>query len=446
MANTKTGLSAARRKLIKIMGASGLGMSGLGSVAQFASAQTILNNNVRIVIAGSGLAGLAAAYRLRKQLPNAKITIIDAKKEHNYQPGYTLLATGIWNSTQSVRDRNERLMPQGVEWVQEAVGGFEPELNQVQTVSGKKFDYDYLIVATGLVFRYNEIEGMDISAIGQNGVGSVYHSPDAAANTWKAMDAFRQEGGRAVMTLAPTFMKCAGAPLKMTFMVADRLDEAGVKSNSQVDFFAPSTSVFSVKTVNDLVLDRWKKLPVSTNVHFHRKLTGVDITAKTAYFTDQDGAVHKEDYGFLHVVPPMYAPDAVDQSSLVVADGVQKGWLDVDKGTLQHTRYPNVFGLGDINGTPRGKTAATIKKSAPIMVHNLLQHIQGKPADQIFDGYTSCPMLVRRGSAWLVEFNYAGELTPTMPLIDPVHDSYLAWFLEDMLLKPAYMAVLKGKA
>ncbi len=80
------------------------------------------------------------------------------------------------------------------------------------------------------------------------------------------------------------------------------------------------------------------------------------------------------------------------------------------------------------------------------MVHNLLQQMQGKPADQIFDGYTSCPMLIRRGSAWLVEFNYAGDLTPTMPLIDPLKDSYLAWFLEDELLKPAYMAVLKGKA
>ncbi len=446
MANTKTELSAARRKLIKIMGASGLGMSGLIPATQTASAQTVLDANVSIVIAGSGLAGLAAAHRLRKQLPNAKITIIDAKKEHNYQPGYTLLATGIWHSPQSVRDRNERLMPPGVDWVQEAVASFEPELNQVQTVSGKKFDYDYLVVATGLVLKYDEIEGMDPSLIGQNGVGSVYHSPDAAANTWRAIDAFRQKGGRAVMTLAPTFMKCAGAPLKMTFMVADWLNESGVKNNSQVDFFAPSTSVFSVKTVNDLVLKRWEALPVSTHVHFHRQLTGVDPSAKTAYFTDQDGAVHKEDYDFLHVVPPMYAPDAVRQSSLVVADGVQKGWLDVDKGTLQHTRYPNVFGLGDINGTPRGKTAATIKKSAPIMVHNLLQQMQGKPADQIFDGYTSCPMLIRRGSAWLVEFNYAGELTPTMPLIDPLKDSYLAWFLEDELLKPAYMAVLKGKA
>ncbi|NLY65335.1 MAG: NAD(P)/FAD-dependent oxidoreductase [Alcaligenaceae bacterium] len=435
-----------RRKFLKTIGASGLGLSGMLPVAQMASAQTVLNDKVKIVIAGSGLAGLATASRLRKQLPNAQITILDAKKEHNYQPGYTLLATGVWKSTQSVRDRNERLIPQGVEWVQEAAAAFEPEQNRVITTSGKKLDYDYLVVATGLVLKYDLIEGMDVASIGQNGIGSVYHSPDAAANTWKAIDAFRQKGGRAVMTLAPTFMKCAGAPLKMTFMVSDSLNEAGVKSNSQVDFFAPATSIFSVKTVNDAALARWKELPVPTNVHFHRTLTGVDISAKTAYFTDPDGTVHKEDYGFLHVVPPMFAPDAVAQSNLVVAEGVQKGWLEVDQGTLQHTRYPNIFGLGDINGTARGKTAATIKKSAPIMVHNLLQHMQGKPANQIFDGYTSCPMLVRRGSAWLVEFNYAGELTPTMPLINPLQDSYLAWFVEDLLLKPAYMAVLKGKA
>jgi sulfide:quinone oxidoreductase len=40
-----------------------------------------------------------------------------------------------------------------------------------------------------------------------------------------------------------------------------------------------------------------------------------------------------------------------------------------------------VFGLGDINGTPRGKTAATVKKSAP-MAHNLVRVIAGQPADQ----------------------------------------------------------------
>lgn len=229
-------------------------------------------------------------------------------------------------------------------------------------------------------------------------------------------------------------------------MLADRLQQAGIGSaNANIDFFAPGQTVFSVPPVNENVLSRWEQLAISPQVHYGRTLTGVDIEKQTAYFINKDQIAQSEDYDFLHVVPPMYAPDAVLNSPLVVPEGKQKGWLAVDKETLQHTRYPNVFGLGDINGTPRGKTAATVKKSAPIMANNLVQAVQGKPVSPLFDGYTSCPLLIREGSALLVEFNGAGEMTPTIPGVEPLTDSYLAWFIEDVMLKPAYMAVLKGR-
>ncbi len=399
-----------------------------------------------IVVAGAGLAGLAAVNRLRKELPSANITVIDGKKEHHYQPGYTLLASGVWKSTKKVTYQNANYIPDGVKWIQSPIAAFEPDENRVRTESGEVVNYDFLVVATGLRLGYEKIEGLDVAAFGEKGLGSVYASPEIALKTWKAMDAYRQKGGRAVMTLAPTFMKCAGAPLKMTFMVQDALARIGATSESaNIDFFTPSDSIFSVPWVSDDVKRRWAELPISPQIHNFRRLTAVDMDKRSATFTDQEGQTYQEDYDFLHVVPPMFAPDAVLNSPLVVEEGVQKGWLDVDKFTLQHNRYPNIFGLGDINGTPRGKTAATVKKSAPVVVHNLLQVIKGEKPSENFDGYTSCPLLVRRGSALLVEFDGDGNATPTIPGVDPLKDSYLAWFIEEMMLKAAYMAVLKGK-
>lgn len=122
------------------------------------------------------------------------------------------------------------------------------------------------------------------------------------------------------------------------------------------------------------------------------------------------------------------------------------GWLEVDPQTLQHRRFPNVFGIGDINGTPRGKTAATVKKSAPMVVQNLMDVIEGRTPTASFDGYTSCPLLIREGSAMLIEFDYQGRLVPSLPLIEPLQDSYFAWLMKVQLLKPAYVAVLKGHA
>lgn len=439
-------LSYKRRQMLKLLSAAGISGIGGFSLFQQAKAQTIVNDKVNIVIAGAGLAGIATANRLRKQLPNAKITIIDAKTEHNYQPGYTLLATGVWKTATTVKSQNADYIPAGVDWVQSAVSEIEAPENRVRTANGQSFDYDFLVVATGLRLGYEQIEGLDVAAFGQKGLGSVYASPEVAVKTWQAMDSYRHQGGRAVMTLAPTFIKCAGAPLKMTFMLQDRLQQLGVgKDNAQIDFFSPSDVIFSVPPVNDDVLKRWQQLPIAPQVHNHYTLKAVDMDKQTAYFIDPQGNTVGEDYNFLHVVPPMYAPEAVSNSNLVVSDGVQKGWLDVNQETLQHTRYSNVFGVGDINGTPRGKTAATVKKSVPMMVENLLQTIQGKEPTQLFDGYTSCPLLIREGSALLVEFNGAGKLTPTIPGVEPLTDSYLAWFIEDVMLKPAYMAVLKGR-
>lgn len=427
-----------RRRLLLGM----VAMAPLSGAVQPARAS--LPSKVRIVIAGSGLGGLAVAHRLRQALEGAQITLIDAKQEHNYQPGYTLVGTGIWEMYK-VRDRNADLMPDGVQWLQEAVASFEPDNKRVVTSSGRKIGYDYLVVATGLHLDYARIEGMDPRLIGQQGIASVYYGPEAALASWQAMDRFRQRGGQAVMTLPGTPMKCAGAPLKVTFMLADRLKQAGTLASSQIDFYSAGKNIFGVKPVNDNVLQRWATLGVE--VHYERTLSGIDSSGHRARFTLPDGSEQWQAYDFVHVVPPMRAPDAVKNSLLAVQSGplAAGGWLEVSKDTLQHKRYPEVFGIGDINGTPRGKTAATIKKSAPIVVHNLLQVMQGRVPDQVFDGYTSCPLLLREGAAMLIEFDYDGKLVPSLPLVEPLTDSYIAWLMKYRLLKPAYMSVLKGR-
>ena len=437
------GTDTARRRWLRALS---LLPAAAGAATAATPARAAVKTQAHIVIAGSGLGGIAVANRLSKLLDGARITVVDGKEEHNYQPGYTLVATGVW-PVDKVRDRNADYLPSGVEWVKEMVAAFEPAANTVVTTGGRRIRYDYLVVATGLHLDYAQIEGMDVAAIGTNGLASVYPGPQYAEATWKAMQAFVAKGGEAVMTLPAGPLKCAGAPLKMTFMLRDRLARAGMLGSSKVQFMSalgPGT-VFGVKVVNDNVLERWKALGIG--VDYGQKLAAVDIGARRATFVGPDGAKTERPYDFLHVVPPMRAPDAVRQSDLALREGPMAagGWLDVDKATLQHKRFPNVFGVGDINGTPRGKTAATVKKSAPIVAHNLVEVIAGRQPDEKFDGYTSCPLITREGSALLVEFDYDGKLTPSLPMIDPLQDSYMAWLMKYRMLKPAYQAVLKGR-
>ena len=429
-----------RRRWIKALSAVPVS-AGLLSLNR--PAQAAIQTNAHIVIAGSGLGGVALANRLMRMLNGVKITIIDAKEEHNYQPGYTLVATGVW-PVEKVRERNADYHPSGVTWKKAMVSGFDPESNMVTTSTGEKIKYDFLVVATGVHLDYGLIEGMDVHAIGQNGLMSVYPSPQAAVATWSVMESFAQKGGQAIMTLPATPLKCAGAPLKMTFMLRDRLAQAGTLSQSKIQFQSALTNVFGVKVVNDNVLKRWSDLGI--NVGYEQTLKSIDLSARKAAFTQKSGEVLTVPYDVIHIVPPMRAPDSVKNSPLAWQSGPMAagGWLEVDKSTLQHPRYKNVFGIGDINGTPRGKTAATIKKSAPIVANNLVQAIQQKESNMNFDGYTSCPLITREGSAMLIEFDYEGKLTPSIPFIEPLQDSYFAWLMKYSMLKPAYIATLKG--
>ena len=433
-----------RRQVLQGLGALPMaaGLAALSAAVQV-RAQKVATR-ARIMILGSGLGGIALANRLHAMLDGASITIVDAKEEHNYQPGYTLVATGVWPVTK-VRDHNADFLPSGMVWVKEMAVAIDPVARSVTTTSGRKLTYDFLVVATGLHLDYAQIEGMDINAIGSNGLTSVYHSPQAAEATWHAMQVFADKGGQAVMTMAGTPLKCAGAPLKMTFMLADRLRQANTLAASNIRFKSATKAVFSVPAVNDNVLQRWQMLGIG--VDYERKLTGIDIGARRARFALPTGGEEVADYDFIHVVPPMRAPDVVKNSDLAVKEGplAAGGWLDVDKETLQHKRYPHVFGVGDINGTPRGKTAATIKNSAPIVANHLVQAIRNQPLNEKFDGYTSCPLIVREGSAMLIEFDYEGRLTPSLPGVEPLQESFMAWMMEYRMLKPAYMSVLKGR-
>lgn len=428
-----------------LLGAAALPVAGTAALGLGSrNARAAVRTSAHIVIAGSGLAGLAIANRLARDLDGARITIVDRKEMHNYQPGYTLVATGIW-PVDKVVDRNIDLQPGGVEWVREMVAEFDPVGNAVVTDTGKRIAYDYLVVATGVHLDYAQIEGMDVGRIGQEGMTSVYYSHTAAEASWQAMEAFRQKGGEALMTLPATALKCAGAPLKMTFMLDDRLRQAGTRSTSSINFHSALGNVFSVPRINDEVLSRWATLQIP--VHFNSKLVAIDIGARRATFATPEGERTEQPYDFIHVVPPMRAPDAVRNSPLPWQQGgfAAGGWLEVDRQTLRHQRFPNVFGLGDINGTPRGKTAATVKKSAPLVAQNLVDVIAGREPSQQFDGYTSCPLLLREGSALLIEFDYDGKLTPSLPMIDPLQESYFAWLMKYRLLKPAYLAVAKGR-
>ncbi|KKW68077.1 pyridine nucleotide-disulfide oxidoreductase [Lampropedia cohaerens] len=433
-----------RRRDVLALVAAGITVAGHAPTAARAAPARI-RTTARIVIVGAGAAGLASAARLRAALEGARITLIDGRKEHWYQPGFTLVAAGIKPVDYPI-SRTTDHVPRGITFIEEHAAEIDPDARQVITASGRGIPYDYLVVASGMALDYDAIAGMDVGRIGSNGLGSIYHSPAAAMATWQAMSRFVDRGGVGVFLRPDTEMKCAGAPLKYTFIVEDYLTRRGTRSRSEVIYNANNQTLFSVPIVSEKVRMLFAQRGVQ--VQHGRRLRAIDLDRRIATFDTPAGSIELG-YDFINVIPPMKAPEIVRNSPLPwqTGDWAAEGWMEVDRATLRHLRYANVFGVGDIAGVPKGKTAASVKWQVPVATAHLLADITGKPSNARYDGYTSCPLITRLGQAMLVEFDYHNNLTPSFPgVIAPLEELWVSWVMKTMALKPTYISMLRGKA
>jgi sulfide:quinone oxidoreductase len=400
--------------------------------------------SARIVILGAGAAGTALANQLADALDGAQITLIDGRKQHLYQPGFTLIAAGLKPARYSVSNTAQWL-PRGIDWIEEPAAEIDPEARVVTTGGGQRVAYDYLIVATGLKLDFDAIEGFSLDLVGTGGIGAVYAGPEYAEKTWQAMDRFTETGGVALFTRPATEMKCAGAPLKYTFLTDDYARRKGTRGKTEIIYAAHSKSLFGVPIVNEKVRMLFEDRGVNM-VHDH-VMTAIDPGRRVATFATPDGP-QEIGFDFTNVIPPMRAPDVVRNSPLPWADRwTDQGWVEVDPYTMRHARYPQVFAVGDVAGVPKGKTAASVKWQVPVAVDQLVSEIAGRAATQTYNGYTSCPLITRVGRAMLIEFDYDNNLVPSFPgVIAPLEELWVSWLMKEIALKATYNAMLRGRA
>ena len=434
------GLDGGTRRAFLGMAGGALALSALAGTAGAARVKT----RARIVILGAGAAGIALVNRLVGRLDGAEIIVIDARKQQLYQPGYTLIAAGLKPASYSV-STTAQWLPSGITWIEEAAAEIDPVARAVTTTGGTRVPYDFLVVATGLKLDWEAIEGFSLDLVGKDGVGAVYAGPEQALKTWAAMDAFTTAGGRAVFTRPNTEMKCAGAPLKYTFITEDYATRKGNRGKIEVNYLSNNKAFFSVPIVSEKIRMLFEERDIRYS--YDNELTAIDPGRRILTFRTPEGT-REEGYDFVNVIPPMRAPDVVRNSPLPWADKwTDQGWVEVSQETLRHLRFPEIFALGDVAGVPKGKTAASVKWQVPVVEDHLVATIEGRDGTETYNGYTSCPMITRIGQAMLVEFDYKNNLTPSFPgIIAPLEELWISWLMKEVALKATYNAMLRGRA
>lgn len=394
----------------------------------------------QILIVGGGAAGITVAARLQKLAHDAHldIAIVDPAEHHYYQAAFTLVGGGAYQLADTRRNEAD-LIPSDVTWNKAAVASFSPDGNAVTLADGTALTYNYLVVCPGLQVNWGAIPGLK-EYVGRNGVCSNY-AANTVEYTFEMLKSLKP-GAKAVFTQAPMPIKCPGAPQKIAYLAADYLLKSGIREHVDVRFLTATPGIFGVPFyARELVkVAEHHKIPVSYN----HNLVEIDGRKRKATFAitagDQQGQNVTLDFDMLHVTPPQSAPDFVKNSPLANATG----FVDVHANSLQHTKYKNVFSLGDAAGTANSKTAAAVRKQAPVVVNNLLHLINNEPVEEGYDGYGACPLTTAYGKVLMAEFIYGGKPTPTLPL-DPRKERYINWWIKTTGLPLLYWDyMLKG--
>lgn len=393
-----------------------------------------------IVIVGGGTAGLTVAARLRRRGAE-RVTVIEPSAMHYYQPLWTLVGGGRADAASTGRP-TARVMPKGVDWVAEAVTAVEPDADTVVTASGRRIGYDALVVAPGIQLDFDAVPGLT-EGIARGGISSNYRF-DLAPKTWDLIRGAKP-GSTAVFTMPSSPIKCGGAPQKIAYLAADHWRRTGQLDSMRIVLSIPTPTIFGqpeFARVLDGVADRYGiEVRLQTEMvevdPDERQLTLLDATTDTK---EQIG------YDLVHVTPPQSAPDFLKGGPLSDAADPY-GWVTVDPATLRHTRYGNVWALGDAANVPTSKTGAAIRKQAPTVVANLLATLGGAEPSARYDGYTSCPLVTSRNHLLLAEFDYDKQRTPSIPVLDMLKERRSMYLLKRYGLPVLYWeGMLKGRA
>ncbi|MBK7534784.1 MAG: NAD(P)/FAD-dependent oxidoreductase [Myxococcales bacterium] len=388
-----------------------------------------------VVIVGGGTGGLSVAARLAAVLPPGAVAVVEPSDKHYYQPIWTLVGAGVFPREISERDELDYI-PDGVVWIKDRVASFEPDRKQVVTAGGERVGYQQLVVALGMQLDWHKIDGLT-DQLGKGGVCSNYRY-DLVESTWKALDTITE--GNAIFTFPSTPVKCAGAPQKIMYLADEHLRRRGVRSRVPVIFASAGKAIFGVERYARSLRRIVERKQIDTR--FRQELVAVRPAAREAVFRHlDDGTEQVLRYSMLHVVPPQSAPDVIKQSAL--ADPA--GWVEVDKYTLRHPRFPEVFSLGDCSSLPTSRTGAAIRKQAPVLVENLLAVREGREPSARYDGYSSCPLVTGYGKLILAEFDYDGRPQESFPF-DQSQERYSMWALKAYGLPEMYWnGMLRGR-
>ena len=350
----------------------------------------------RLAILGAGTAGTMMANHLHHKLDKQEwlIDIFDEREEHHYQPGYLFLPFDIYKPTDIIKSIKD-FIPSDVNIIKGKIDRIVADENYVQLISGNKFYYDVLIIATGAKIAPEETEGMK---------GEQWHKSVFDFYTFEGALALRNklrnwQGGNLVIHITEMPIKCPVAPLEFAFLADSYFQHKKMREKVNITYVTPLSGAFT-KPKSTAALEH---LLTEKNIAIESDFAIAEVNNEKKTIVDYSG---KEiPFDLLVTVPTNKGDELMERSGL----GDELNYVATNKETLQSKAYKNIFVIGDATNVPASKAGSVAHFEAEILTENIMHYIKGEALSASFDGHANCFIETGNSKALLIDFNYTHE-------------------------------------
>jgi sulfide:quinone oxidoreductase len=374
----------------------------------------------QILVLGAGSAGVMFANRIRKEFSKdeLEITVVEKKDKHYYQPAYSLVVWDFEDPSQIIRPV-QGLLHEGINLVMDEAVKINGAKNTVTTAKNGDLTYDYLVITTGALYNFEELEGLKAGIDKAESVFSNY----TLEGSIKLRDKFREfKGGTIVSSIAEMPIKCPAAPMKFIFMAENMMRRWGIRHKCKFIFTTPMPAVFSREPYAKKLADICKERGIETVANFAPS----EIDAEKGIMKDFGGK--EVNFDVMCIVPPHQGQPLIENSEGV---GDDAGWVRCNKHTMLSAKFDNIYSIGDATDFPTSKTASGARKQAAILTERLKAQLRGQAPTATYDGEIICPVLTKYKRVMFANFNYTESLSPAI-------ESYMNWVIKVHMLRPMY--------
>ncbi len=378
----------------------------------------------KVVVIGGGAGGLIFANTLAKEMESEvksgelDIKIFDGLPYNEFQPGYLAVAFR-GRDPESLRRPTASLVREGIQLIPEFCSKVDMANKYVETAkSGKKFDFDRIVIATGSTPDYSTIPGLREENL------DFHTSAMASAEIYKKISNVKT--GRMVTGIAGLPYKCPPSPNESAFMLDEFFYRRKLRKNVKITFVTPFLRAYSSETVNEVIEPMFRDRDIELVTGFN--LDSVDAANRTLESMEGESL----NYDGLMLVPPHTGVRVFKGTDYADEDG----WIFTDKKDLHVKDYDYAFAVGDATNIPISKAGVEAHLESIVVAKNVISEMRGNSERYEFTGRLQCSMETGFHQATFV----IGTYDKPIRKIQPSFKNYL----EKKFMERVYWSSLQG--